>query len=386
MLSARNTTFLLVAVSLAGLAGFVGCGADSELEPTAGDASDGSVDAASATPRADAAPDGTGSLDAHADADLDDCVQTTGGAPTELRCTGLYSDFAAKLMAPGVREYKPAVVLWSDGAVKRRWIALPAGSVIDSSNMDEWVFPIGTKFWKEFVLADKRIETRLLWKISEYVWVMTTYRWSDDGSTATRLDLGASDNDANAPDASGYEIPSVSQCRQCHAGSTDQILGFEAVGLGLAGATGVTLADLVAEGLLSVNPPTTQLAIPDDGHGSVAALGWMHANCGTSCHNANPTATCAFRGMHVQLGFAELQSGAAVSELDAYQTTYDVEAAIPGGGYQRIAPGNVANSAVHWLASHRDATNPNGQMPPIATHQIDTQGVASVAAWIDALP
>ena len=133
MLSARNTTFLLVAVSLAGLAGFVGCGADSELEPTAGDASDGSVDAASATPRADAAPDGTGSLDAHADADLDDCVQTTGGAPTELRCTGLYSDFAAKLMAPGVREYKPAVALWSDGAVKRRWIALPAGSVIDSS-------------------------------------------------------------------------------------------------------------------------------------------------------------------------------------------------------------------------------------------------------------
>lgn len=90
--------------------------------------------------------------------------------------------------------------------------------------------------------------------------------------------------------------------------------------------------------------------------------------------------------MHVQLGFAELQSGAAVSELEAYKTTYDVEAAIPGGGYQRIAPGNVANSAVHWLASHRDATDPNGQMPPIATHQIDTQGVASVAAWIDALP
>src|SRR5215468_10036185 len=62
--------------------------------------------------------------------------------PNHLECTGLYADFKQKTLAAGVREYAPAVVLWSDGAEKHRYIQLPKGEKIDASNPNEWIFPI----------------------------------------------------------------------------------------------------------------------------------------------------------------------------------------------------------------------------------------------------
>ena len=46
--------------------------------------------------------------------------------------------------------YAPKFQLWSDSATKKRWIYLPPGSQIDTSDMDFWKFPVGTKVWKEF--------------------------------------------------------------------------------------------------------------------------------------------------------------------------------------------------------------------------------------------
>ena len=53
----------------------------------------------------------------------------------------------------------PTEALWSDGAVKRRFIYLPPGTTIDTTNMDEWVFPVGTKFWKEFSVDGRKLRT-----------------------------------------------------------------------------------------------------------------------------------------------------------------------------------------------------------------------------------
>ncbi len=74
-----------------------------------------------------------------------DCAAGAAGQPTELRCTGLYADWNTKTLAPGVRPYDPGLHLWSDGADKARWIYLPPGTQIDTSNMDQWTFPKGTK-------------------------------------------------------------------------------------------------------------------------------------------------------------------------------------------------------------------------------------------------
>ena len=95
------------------------------------------------------------------------CVADTGVPARTLECTGLYAAIASKQIALGVRAFSPAVPLWSDGADKLRWIFLPPGTSIDSSNPNEWVFPVGTKAWKEFSSGGQRVETRLWQKVDE---------------------------------------------------------------------------------------------------------------------------------------------------------------------------------------------------------------------------
>ena len=81
--------------------------------------------------------------------------------PERLSETGLYADVATKRVAEGLLAFTPQYPLWSDGARKSRWIALPPGTSIDASDPDAWVFPVGTRLWKEFAF-ERRIETRYL--------------------------------------------------------------------------------------------------------------------------------------------------------------------------------------------------------------------------------
>src|SRR5437588_3047152 len=75
-----------------------------------------------------------------------------------LMGTGLCADKACLQINPGISAYTPQFALWADTATKRRWIYLPPGAQIDTSNMDYWVFPMGTKIWKEFTRDGVRIE------------------------------------------------------------------------------------------------------------------------------------------------------------------------------------------------------------------------------------
>src|SRR5262245_14990157 len=86
-------------------------------------------------------------------------------APARLSETGLFADITREIWAPGVMAYAPRFQLWSDGADKRRWLWLPPDTRIDTSNMDSWAFPVGTKFWKEFTRDGVRVETRLIEKL-----------------------------------------------------------------------------------------------------------------------------------------------------------------------------------------------------------------------------
>ena len=76
---------------------------------------------------------------------------------------------------PRAAALQAGLELWSDGAAKQRWIAIPPGTKIDTSNIDEWVFPNGTKAWKEFRLDGKRIETRLYEKGASGTWRHATF-------------------------------------------------------------------------------------------------------------------------------------------------------------------------------------------------------------------
>jgi len=309
------------------------------------------------------------------------CATDTLIPPKNLVCTGLYEDIVGKVTAPGVAPYAPAIPLWSDGATKQRWIALPAGGIIDSSNPEEWIFPVGTKVWKEFSRGGQRVETRLWQKVRNGYWVDGTYVWNADESAGV---LGGG-GDIVLDDGSAYHIPTQDECEKCHRGRTEHILGFEQVLLGLPGATGLTLDTLVQQGKLSAPPASTALAIGDDGTGAAApALGWLHVNCGVTCHNDNSNSTAYAAGMLLRLSPAELDGRAVDATFDPVRTTVGVVVGTPNwSGQTRIVPGSPQQSLIYQLISHRGM---GMQMPPIATNLVDEVNDARIAAWIAGMP
>jgi hypothetical protein len=304
--------------------------------------------------------------------------------PNTIECTGLYTDVLKKTIASGVQPYAPAVPLWSDGAEKQRWIALPPGTKIDASDPNEWAFPVGTKIWKEFRRDGMRIETRLWQKVQANYWVRATYRWNADESEATSS-AGA---DFALPDGGTYHIPTGDECDQCHRGRNDHILGFEQVSLGLAGATGLTLPQLAAQGLITPVPAATHLTIGDDGTGAAAApLAWLHVNCGVSCHNDNSNSTAYGASQRLRLDPA-LLDGRSSANFETLTTTVNQMADTPTWqGQIRIVPGDPADSLLVKLISNRGTDNPvSNQMPPIASLLVDAPDTQNVVTWIRAMP
>ncbi len=376
----------LVATGL--LLAAAGCSGDAAAQPPS--------DAGDETPveAGDAAPDALDASDADA-ADAGPCADDDAGPgelPTHLACAGLYSDIAKKTVAADVLPYAPGVSFWSDGAEKQRWIYLPPGQKIDTTDMDEWKFPVGTRTFKEFKVGGKRIETRVFYKRGTTDWTWTTYRWTDDETDATRAD------DGEKGIAGTYEIPDHLACDQCHGGRKDKVLGVEAIASSLAAAQGVTLEWLASQGRLTSPPPKTQATLPEDATGKAGpALGYLHMNCGVTCHNRNQNAGAFFSGLYMRLPAADVLGGGVadggvadggvdVTTLDTWTTAVGVApqsadyATYKNQGYQRITPGDASKSLVVELVSFRGT----GQMPPIVSHAVDDAGVATLSDWIDA--
>jgi hypothetical protein len=317
-----------------------------------------------------------------------DCSNDDGGdgLPRDLACTGLYSDWATKTVAAENLPYTPGYLLWSDNANKARYVYLPPGTQIDTTDMDNWVFPVGTKIWKEFSLGPQRVETRHFVKAASG-WLWTTYRWTADGeSGATELDTGET-NVNGTP----YEIPAHGVCVQCHGGRPDMVLGLDVINLGASTAVGLSLSTLIASSQLTTNPPAS-LEIPEDATGRArASLGWLHSNCGITCHNANSGALASGTGLFLKVSGAQLIAGGGstpTSALDPYVTAVGVTpnmAKFVTEGFERITPGHPELSLIPTLDMARN--NPNiPQMPPIVTHIADTKDVDALIAWIRALP
>ena len=313
------------------------------------------------------------------------------GASADLGCSGLYSDWPKRVVAPGVVPFDPGIHLWSDGAEKTRWVFLPPGQKIDTSNMNEWNFPVGTKFWKEFKLSGRRIETRFYWKRGMNDWVRTTYRWSEDELTAVNFQEGQ----ANVGGTT-YGIPPVASCDACHSGRIDKVLGFEAVLLSTpASKFGTTSPAINALVALITNPPpaSNAMQVPDDVAASPPgssrgglALGWLHVNCGVACHNNSPSSFAGVTGL-----FMRLEVGAAgvgtYTETSTYKTAvcqparFATDPPVGSVGWTRIRPKeDYQRSLIPYRDSRRN--DPFIQMPPIASQIPDLVGSKWVQDWV----
>jgi hypothetical protein len=375
----RLASAYLAAAILAAAA--VACSSDPEPTPSGVSGSGGSGGSAGGTAgSAGSAGGGAGGTAGSAGGGAGGTAGSAGSAgaggyvePTLLSQTGLFSDVATGTLAPGVREYTPAYELWSDGAAKRRWVYLPEGQKIDTTKMDYWVYPVGTKLWKEFTRDGKRVETRLIEKhgTGKDDWFMMAFAWNDAGTDAT-----ASDDGAMNVMGTGHDIPGHLKCWECHGNMKDRVLGFGAVQLSHTGA-GVTLDTLIAEGLLSA-PPAAAFTLPGADQ-EKKALGYLHANCGT-CHNDGGTAE-PFVSMKLQLWLHTAEFGGAPGDTATYQTTIGQETeSFKGAGGIRVVPQDLANSLLYQRFILDTAMELH--MPPLATEVIDPNGKQILEDWI----
>jgi hypothetical protein len=312
--------------------------------------------------------------------------------PQHLVETGLYADRTLTTPARGLLAYTPQYPLWSDGASKRRWIRLPPGTSIDAHDADAWVFPVGTRVWKEFSRGRRR-ETRLIVR-TRSGWVYGTYRWTDDGSDALLVAAaGAVDPD---PDWRGgsYVFPSEEDCRSCHEGRPTPILGFSALQLSAARDPGAVHGEQPDPGMVDIGilmnrhlihglptswrarPPRIEPSTEDER----AALGYLHGNCG-QCHNA--------RGPLASLGL-DLWLDPARPGNDIRRVIRSLLGPshfhIPGEAdpqSRRLTPGAPEQSAILVRMRTREPTE---QMPPVATQVVDAEAARRIEQWIEELP
>lgn len=316
-------------------------------------------------------------------------IDANPNMPATLMDTGLCLDAACMQIAPDVKAYTPRWQLWSDGATKKRWIYLPPGTQIDTSDMDFWQFPVGTKIWKEFTRDNIRVETRLIMRIGSGQtvndWFYVPYVWNATQDATTAEPFGV-------PDANGtqHDVPSRQQCKTCHENlQPTRILGFSALQLDYDNTdpNQLDLKALIESGLLTTPPGGTAtpcsaspcFPLPSDTPATaLPALGYLHANCG-HCHNPTSKVYTDI-GVNMQL---RLTTGslATYAGTTTYSTTVGVMGTTSGVGSVKtlVTKGDCTQSQI---TLRFESTNVAERMPALGTEVMDPTGDTTLRDWI----
>ncbi len=311
--------------------------------------------------------------------------------PALLSQTGLYTDIASKTIAPANLMFSPQYPLWSDGATKKRWIFLPPKRAIDAENPDDWLFPVGTKLWKEFSFG-RRVETRLLEKTAPGTWSYATYAWNDDESDARLAPESGLLNYAEIAPGIKHDLPGVTDCKACHDGQgRDVPLGFNALELSPDRDPNaphaerltpemITLQTLVDRKLLVhfpkrfiEHPPKIDAGSPE----ARSALGYLSANCG-GCHNLSDPLSSVGLFLKQSIDITPEAAHRQMASVIGHKSKYAIAGLDPDQSY-RILPGDPTKSTIVYRMSSRIASR---QMPPLGTKIVDTEAVNLITRWI----
>jgi hypothetical protein len=236
--------------------------------------------------------------------------------PTVLSATGAFSDVPNVIPTEGLIPFTVNSPLWSDGALKNRWLAVPndgppygPDEQIDFVPTGEWTFPNGTVFVKEFDLIvneltqeRKRLETRLLVRDENGAVYGVTYKWRADNSEADLLPDGL-DEDISITAATGethiqtWHYPSRAECLFCHNPPANYVLGpktHQLNGTFTYPSTGRTDNQLRTLNHLGMfNPNIDEAEIPTFLHSVIVTdttqpvqlrmRSWIDSNC-SGCH------------------------------------------------------------------------------------------------------
>jgi uncharacterized repeat protein (TIGR03806 family) len=299
------------------------------------------------------------------------------GFPTLLSETGCVDPQDPTTPAAGLIPYDVSSPLWSDGAEKQRFLAIPDGKTIAITAEQDWDLPIGSVAVKTFSVNGKRIETRLFMRHDDGEWAGYTYEWNDDGKDATLL---PADKLKTLDGSAAWAYPSRSQCIQCHSAAAGGTLGLETAQLNRDEVYPSTnrisnqLATLDHIGLF-----TTPLAQAPDALPRLAdpeatdpldsrARSYLHANC-SHCHRP-------MGGGQGTMDLRYTKSLADTKTCDATSTQGSIDSAA-----KLVSPGAPAASILS-LRIHATDTK---RMPPVAVRVADPVGAKLIDDWITSL-
>lgn len=297
---------------------------------------------------------------------------TTSAFPATLTATGCVEAADATEPAGNLVPYALNSPLWSDGAEKQRWFALPEGGQITIGEDGDWDLPVGSVVMKEFTRGGQRLETRLLVRHTDGEWAGYSYAWNAEGTDATYVPGGKTETVA---DGGQWTWPASSDCLTCHTDFAGRTLGLETDQLDRDvtledGSTVGQLAWLDGQGLFTASPSPSADPLPDPLAGADTeerrVRSYLHSNC-SYCHRAD----------------------SGLSAMDLRWTTADPalcgQAPSNGDlgvdGALLVDPGSPETS----LLALRLADLGAYRMPPLATSVVHDEAVALVEGWIAGL-
>lgn len=323
-------------------------------------------------------------------------IDLNAGPPPTISASGLFSDVTAQIPSPGLIPYSVNSQLWSDGAHKTRFLALPGTTQIEFSPDGAWGFPANSVLVKNFYLdtirddPDSRriVETRFLVKVGDsHEWRGFSYRWNQAGTDAELLPSGWTERytivDPEAPGGEthvDYIFPAREDCGRCHTFGGGPVLGPRTAQLNgvhdYGGVIAHQLRTLNHIGLFSRDIGEDYSGFPrwEDPQTETESLegrarSYLASNC-SPCHHPG-----GLRRTEIDLRYdtplAQTRTVGVPSQLDDL------------GGINRsiISPGDAANSVLPLRMMALD----NRRMPPLASGIVDARGAALVSRWIDAL-
>lgn len=328
----------------------------------------------------------------------------------------------SKRNQPLFAAFSPQYPLWSDGAKKMRWIYLPAGSKIETSDPNDWQFPVGTKLWKEFSFVEdgniKKIETRLLERLGDGRWNMQSFVWNEAQTDAVLVPEAGIKNHYKLSNGEYYDIPSKQDCQFCHSKAGTNIgplktpvLGFSALQLSDIRDANAIHGEALLPGMLTLSklqkmhrisvPMTTLPAIPDSEKHPFQrrVFGYLHANCG-HCHNEAGMAE-----LSTTLSFYHNANATVIQQNDTYKTALGKSIADylqPANSPKKfIEPGNAENSAIlyrmtnevdqysftipQWHHSGGFSAAFGVKMPFVGTNMVDEEAVGFITEYINTM-
>lgn len=313
--------------------------------------------------------------------------------PKLLSQTGAFRDLAALTPALGLVPYDVNTPLWSDGAVKTRWMALPAGATVHFTPDGEWTFPAGTVFVKNFALPVddtnpknlRRLETRLLVRDTNGTVYGASYKWRADLSDADLVTAGITEDipvkTAGGTRTQHWFYPGRQDCLTCHTPASGGVLGVKTRQLNgdftyPDGVTDNQLRTWNHIGLFDTQvdekdiPRFTRLVAVTDQTASLElrARSYLDANC-SQCHRPGGAEAFFDTRFDTPLEKQALLNGPVANPLGI-------------SGAKIIVPGDISKSVLF----HRVSIVGNFQMPPLARNVTDTNAVPVLAAWINSLP